>query len=312
MRDGLNRREFLVHSAAGVGTLGLASTGLASVLESQPPMAIVRWSGPAPASAKEQQQVATKLTEQVLEAMGGIRRFVKQGDVVWIKPNIAWDRTPEQGANTNPDVVATLVRLCLDAGAKRVKVGDNPCDLAPKTYVSTGIAEAAKKAGAEVLYLDRERFREVNIQGEWIKNIPIFPGILEADLVINVPIAKHHVLAKVTLCMKNYMGVVEKRNLFHQNIHTSLVDITRFMKPRLCVLDCTRLLLAHGPKGGRLEDVEAKWTMAASTDVLALEAFGAEMLRRKPEEIESIKKAVAAGLGTVDYRSLKPREIALS
>jgi len=312
MVDHWNRREFLAFSAAGVGTLGLAGTGLASLVQPQAQMAIVRWTGPVPASLSEEQKVAAKLTEQVLEALGGIRRFVKQGDVVWIKPNIAWDRTREQAANTNPDVVATLVRLCLDAGAKRVKVGDNPCDLAQKTYVTSGIAEAAKKAGAEIVYLDRERFREVQIKGERLKTIPIYPEIMEADLVINVPIAKHHRLATATLCMKNYMGVVEKRQLFHQDIPTSLADITRFMKPRLCILDCTRILLANGPKGGRLEDVEAKWTLAAGTDIVALDAFGAEMLRRKPAEIGSIKKGVEVGLGTMDYRSLKPKEITLS
>ncbi|MCS7306092.1 MAG: DUF362 domain-containing protein [Thermoguttaceae bacterium] len=312
MAEGLNRREFLAYSAAGAGVFGLASTGLASFLESQVQMAIVRWTGPAPVSLSEEQKVVSKLTEQVLEALGGIRRFVKQGDVVWIKPNIAWDRTREQAANTNPDLVATLVRLCLDAGAKRVKVGDNPCDLAQKTYLTSGIAEAAKKAGAQIVYLDRERFREVNIKGERIKTIPIYPEMMEADVLINVPIAKHHRLATATLCMKNYMGVIENRQLFHQDIPTSLADITRFMKPQFCILDCTRIMLANGPKGGRLEDVEAKWTIAAGTDIVALDAFGAEMLRRKPEEVGSIKKAVEVGLGTMDYRSLKPKEIALS
>jgi len=320
MDHGLNRREFLYRSAAGMGTLGftsmgLASGGLAALVESQAQsaqMAIARWTGPKPASLTEEQKAAAQLTEKVLEALGGMRRFVKPGDVVWIKPNIAWDRTRDQAANTHPDVVATLVRLCLDAGAKQVKVGDNPCDLAQKSYVTSGIAEAAKKAGAEVVYLDRERFREVNIKGERIKSIPIYPEMLEADIVINVPIAKHHRLATATLCMKNYMGVVEKRQLFHQDIPTSLADITRFMKPRLCILDCTRIMLANGPKGGRLEDVEAKWTMAAGTDIVALDAFGAEMLRRKPEEIGSIKKGAEVGLGTMDYRSLKPKEITLS
>ncbi|HPP53667.1 MAG TPA: DUF362 domain-containing protein [Thermoguttaceae bacterium] len=312
MERGLNRREFLAYSASGVGTLGVASTGLGSLLEAQAQMAIVRWTGAAPASPREEQKVASQLTEKVLEALGGMRRFVKQGDVVWIKPNMAWDRTREQAANTHPDVVATLVRLCLDAGAKRVKVGDNPCDLAQKTYAVSGIAEAAKKAGAEVVYLDRERFREVNIKGERLKTIPIYPEIMEADVVINVPIAKHHRLATATLCMKNYMGVVEKRQLFHQDIPTSLADITRFMKPPVCILDCTRILLDHGPKGGRLEDVETKWTIAAGTDIVALDAFGAEMLRRKPEEIGSVKKGAEFGLGVMDYRKLNPKEITLS
>jgi uncharacterized protein (DUF362 family) len=275
-------------------------------------MAITKWAGPAPQSPAEFAKIATQLTEQAVAALGGMSRFVKRGDVVWIKPNIGWDRTPELGANTNPDVVATLVRLCLDAGAKVVKVGDNPCDLAQKAYASSGIADAARKAGAQVIFLDRDRFREMDIKGERVKSIPVYPEIVESDVVINVPIAKHHVLATATLCMKNYMGVIENRRVFHQDIPTCLADITRFMRPTLCLLDCTRVMLAHGPKGGNIQDVAVRLTLAAGTDIVALDAFGAEMLGRKPTDIGSIVKGHQVGLGTMDYRSLQPKEITLS
>ncbi|MGB9689740.1 DUF362 domain-containing protein, partial [Thermogutta sp.] len=159
------RREFLWHSAVATGGLLLpAQSSWAAPSETK--MAITKWAGPAPQSPAEFAKIATQLTEQAVAALGGMSRFVKRGDVVWIKPNIGWDRTPELGANTNPDVVATLVRLCLDAGAKVVKVGDNPCDLAQKAYASSGIADAARKAGAQVIFLDRDRFREMDIKGE--------------------------------------------------------------------------------------------------------------------------------------------------
>jgi uncharacterized protein (DUF362 family) len=275
-------------------------------------MVITKWTGPSPQSPTEFAKIATQLTEQAVATLGGMSRFVKRGDVVWIKPNIGWDRTPELGANTNPDVVATLVRLCLDAGAKVVKVGDNPCDLPQKAYASSGIADAARKAGAQVVFLDRDRFREMDIKGERVKTIPVYPEIVESDVVINVPIAKHHVLATATLCMKNYMGVIENRRVFHQDIPTCLADITRFMRPSLCLLDCTRVMLAHGPKGGNIEDVAVRLTLAAGTDIVALDAFGAEMLGRKPSDIGSIVKGHQVGLGTMDYRSLQPKEITLS
>ncbi|MGB9688632.1 DUF362 domain-containing protein, partial [Thermogutta sp.] len=143
-------------------------------------------------------------------------------------------------------------------------------------------------------------------------SIPVYPEIVESDVVINVPIAKHHVLATATLCMKNYMGVIENRRVFHQDIPTCLADITRFMRPTLCLLDCTRVMLAHGPKGGNIQDVAVRLTLAAGTDIVALDAFGAEMLGRKPTDIGSIVKGHQVGLGTMDYRSLQPKEITLS
>jgi uncharacterized protein (DUF362 family) len=309
----LSRRDFVLRAAAA-GAGALAADKLFALQPAAKPadMTIARWTGPKELSPNEFQKAAVKATEQALAGLGGLSRFVHKGDVVWVKPNIGWDRTPEQGANTNPDVVATIIRLCFEAGAKTVKVGDNPCDVAQKTYVTSGIAAAAKAAGAEVLFLDPSRARDTAIGGERIKSIPIFPAIMETDLVINVPVAKHHRLAELTLCMKNYMGVIDKRNLFHQDIPTCLADLTRFLKPRICVLDCMRVLTAHGPKGGNLADVAAKMTVAAGVDIVAMDAFGAEIMGRKPQDVSSIVKGEKWGLGKVDYRSLALREISVS
>lgn len=309
-----SRREFLVRSAGGLAGVGLSWAWISGARGAAGPaeMAIAKWAGPKPASPQEIQQAAVKLTERAIAGVGGLKRFLGQGAVVWVKPNIAWDRTPEQAANTNPDVVATIVRMCFEAGAKRVKVGDHPCDKAPATYKNSGIADAVRALGAEVVLLDPSRFRNTRIGGERVKSIPVYPEILECDLVINVPVAKHHVLARATLCMKNYMGVIDKRSTFHQAIAESLVDLTRFLKPRLCVLDAVRILKAHGPKGGRLEDVEMPLAVAAGTDIVALDAWGAEVLGRTPEEIPSVVAAEKAGLGTAKYRSLKLQEAAVS
>jgi uncharacterized protein (DUF362 family) len=307
-----SRREFLLGSAAA-GLLAARPDLLwAQATAKSPDMTIARWSGAKPAAEAGMKNAAVKLTEQAVEALGGMQRFVSRGDVVWVKPNIAWDRTPEQAGNTNPDVVATIVRLCLAAGAKTVKVGDHPCDVAQRTYEASGIAAAAREAGAKVVFLDPTRFKEAKIGGEQVKTIPVYPEILESDLVINVPIVKHHRLAGLTLCMKNYMGVIDKRNTFHQAIAPCLADLTRYLKPRLCILDATRVLHANGPKGGRLEDVEAKLTLAAGVDIVALDAWGAEVVGKKPAEIGSIVKGQEYGLGTIDYRSLALRELAVS
>ncbi|MBN1852202.1 MAG: DUF362 domain-containing protein [Pirellulales bacterium] len=309
------RRDFIARStAAGMIALGAESlfAPSAQAAEKNADMAIAKWVDQRIPGGAELKPIAVELTEKAIEGIGGLNRFVTQGDIVWVKPNIGWDRTPELAANTNPDVVATLVRLCYEAGAKKVKVGDNPCDLAKKTYDSSGIAAAAESAGAEVVFLDRNRFRDMAIGGKRVKNIPIYPEILECDLVINVPIVKHHGLTNATMCMKNYMGVIENRRTFHQAIADCLVDLTRFMKPQVCVLDGIRILKNHGPKGGNSDDVELKATVAAGIDIVALDAWGAELMGLKPDGVQSTVQGDALGLGTMNYRALNLNEIGVS
>jgi uncharacterized protein (DUF362 family) len=304
----------LVRSAAGVSAAAAGPLSAFGAADQEKPadMAVARWTGNSELAAGELQKVATQLTEKALAGLGGLGRFVGRGDVVWVKPNIGWDRTPELAANCNPDVVATVVRLCFEAGAKVVKVGDNPCDMAAKTYVTSGIPAAVRPLGAQVVFLDRSRFREAAIGGERVKTLPIYPEIIDCDLVINIAVAKHHGLANATLCMKNYMGVMEKRNTFHQAMPVCVADLNRFMKPRIAILDAVRILKAHGPKGGNLADVLLKTTVAAGVDLVALDALGAEILGRKPTDIPTIVKGQEVGLGKIDYRSLALKEIAVS
>ena len=310
---GTTRREFLARSAAMAGalTLGPLAGGVAFGQAAQPVvMGIARWKGDSADDAIA--QLADSLTVKAMDSLGGMKRFVGNGDVVWIKPNIGWDKTPEAAANTNPDVVKTLVRLCLEAGAKKVKVGDNPCAPAEKSYRSSGIEAAAKAVGAEVLYLDTNRFRDTAINGERVKTIPIYPEIIECDLVINVPVLKHHGSTKVSICMKNYMGVINDRRVFHQDLPRCIRDLTAYMKPELVVLDAVRALTAHGPQGGNLSDVKRFNTIAAGTDIVAMDAFGCELLGHDPSQIGTVAVGHASGLGEIDYRKLNPVEVEVS
>jgi uncharacterized protein (DUF362 family) len=309
-----SRRDFLVRSAAGISAASagpLLAFGAADDQKAAD-MAIARWEGEGVPASGELAKVATQLTEKTIAGLGGLGRFVGKGAVVWVKPNIGWDRAPELAANTNPDVVATVVRLCFEAGAKTVKVGDNPCDLAAKSYASSGIADAVRPLGAQVVFLDRSRFRETAISGERVKSVMMHPDFLDCDLMINIAVAKHHGLANATLCMKNLMGVMDNRRPFHQAIPALLADLTRFMKPRIAILDAVRVLTAHGPRGGNPADVALKTTVAAGVDLVALDALGAEILGRKPADIATIVKGQEAGLGKMDYRSLALKEIAVS
>jgi len=306
-----SRRDFLKHTALASGGLaGLASVGSAVAQDAPAQMCIARWKGPVGEGPDAMKTVATKLTEQAVATVGGMGKFVKRGDVVWVKPNMAWDRAPEFAANTNPDVVATLVRLCLEAGAKEVKVGDFTCNEAKKSYPNSGIEAAAKAAGATVVYLDEGRFKDVELKGERLDKWPLYPEIIESDVVINCPIVKDHSIARATVCMKNYMGVIGgNRGQWHQALAECLCDITAFMKPPVCILDATRILTGNGPTGGNLDDVKIMNTVAAGTDIVALDAFGAELLGRKIDEVKSLAAGQARGLGKIDYRSLALREL---
>ena len=246
------------------------------------------------------------LVQRALADLGGISRFISHQDVVVLKPNIAWDRTPEQAANTNPDVVAEVVRQCWQAGAKRVIVTDVSCNESRRCFQRSGIQAAARAEGAEVILPDPELYREVDLGGVVLKSWPVFTPFLDADKIINLPIAKHHGLVGVTLGMKNWYGILGgQRNRLHQQIHQSLADLANFMLPTVTLMDCYRILVRNGPTGGNLEDVELKKTMVAGTDPVALDAYVAKAYwNLDPEHLPYLALAAARNLGTVDYDKL--------
>jgi uncharacterized protein (DUF362 family) len=246
------------------------------------------------------------LVQKALEELGGMGRFVGKQDVVVIKPNIAWDRTPEQAANTNPELVAEAVRQCWSAGARRVIVTDVSCNEARRCFHRSGIEAAARTAGAEVILPDPELFREVDLGGVVLKTWPVFTPFLEADKILNLPIAKHHMLTGATLGMKNWYGILGgQRNRLHQQIHQSLADLASFMLPTLTIMDCYRILLRNGPTGGNLEDVELKKTVVAGTDPVALDAYVAKAYwNLDPEHLPYLHMAAARGLGTIEFDKL--------
>lgn len=246
------------------------------------------------------------LVQRALEDLGGIRRFVSRQDVVVLKPNIAWDRTPEQAANTNPELVAEVVRQCWQAGAKRVIVTDVSCNEPRRCFHRSGIQAAARAEGAEVILPDPEMFREVDLGGVVLKTWPVFKPFLEADKIFNLPIAKHHGLTGVTLGMKNWYGILGgERNRLHQQIHQSLVDLANFMLPTLTLMDCYRVLLRNGPTGGNLEDVAVKKTLVAGTDPVAIDAYVAKAYwDLDAERLPYLHMAAARGLGTTDFAAM--------
>jgi len=254
-----------------------------------------------------------ELVQRALQELGGIRRFVSRTDVVIVKPNIAWDRTPEQAANTNPAVVEEVVRQCWEAGAKKVIVTDVSCNDPRRCFQRSGIADAARNAGAEVLLPELSKFKEVDLGGDVLQAWPVFQPFLEADKIINLPIAKHHSLTGATLGMKNWYGILGgQRHRLHQRIHESLVDLADFMRPTLTLMDAYRVLVRNGPTGGNLEDVLLKKTLVASTDPVALDAYVAKAYwDLNVSALPYLKMASERGLGTAEFDKLRTKVVKL-
>jgi uncharacterized protein (DUF362 family) len=253
------------------------------------------------------------LVRRALEELGGIRRFVARGDVVVVKPNIGWDRTPEQAANTNPNVVGEIVRLCLAAGAAKVVVTDVSCNEPRRCFARSGIAEAARAAGAQVVLPEESRFQETDLGGAVLTSWPVFEPFLSADKMINVPIAKHHGLTGATLGMKNWYGILGgQRGRLHQHINECLADLAAFMRPTLTIIDAYRVLLRNGPTGGNLEDVLLKKMLLAGTDPVALDAWAAKAYWNLDyHRLPYLKLAADRGLGTYEFEKVSTRAVAL-
>jgi uncharacterized protein (DUF362 family) len=252
------------------------------------------------------------ITMAAVAAIGGIERFVKGGDEVIIKPNICTDYYPyEYAATTNPEVVATLVRLCQGAGARRVRVMDKPFGGRPQSaYDKSGIAEAVAEAGGEMEVMNPNKFPMTPIpQGLDFKEWKVYQDILQADVVINVPIAKHHNLARLTLAGKNLLGVAATPNRFHANLGQRIADLVSLVRPTLTVVDAVRILMAHGPTGGNLDDVRLTNTIIASHDIVAADAYATTLFDLTGADIAYVRAAAEMGLGTLDLASIKIEEI---
>lgn len=304
------RREMLAHAALGLGLVG-GSIALGRALyrpagfDPSPPRSqrqvrdfrVPTAALPDVAVAKSSRDPAL-LTRRAIAALGGIQRFISRGDIVAIKPNIGWDRTPAQAANTNPAVVAEVVRLCLEAGAHRVVVTDASCNEARRSFQRSGIWQAAHAVGAEVILPAEHRFREMRLAGELLDQWPVYKPLIEADKLINVPIAKHHNLSSYTGAMKNWYGVLGgRRNRLHQNIHLSVADLATFMRPTLTVLDATRVLYRNGPQGGNLADARDLHQVIAGTDEVAIDTYGAGLIGVDPTRVGYLVLGQERGLG---------------
>jgi uncharacterized protein (DUF362 family) len=253
-----------------------------------------------------------ELVRRALAAIGGMGRFVHPGDDVIVKPNICVAyHSYEYAATTNPWVVAELVRLCLEAGARRVRVMDYPFGGTPeRAYTRSGIQEQVVAAGGEMEIMSFLKFISTDIpEGLDLRQCKIYDEVLNADVVINVPIAKHHNLARLTLGMKNLMGTIFNRPQMHQNLGQRLPDLTSRVRPELTVVDAVRMLMRNGPTGGSLDDVHKIDTVIVSPDIVAADSYAATLFELQPTDLSYVRAAADMGLGRSDLDNLRIEEL---
>ena len=249
-----------------------------------------------------------------IEELGGMRKFIKKGQTVVVKPNIGWDATPERGANTNPILVKRIIEHCFNAGAKQVFVFDNTCNEWTKCYTNSGIEKVVKDAGGTMITGASESYYQ-DVQLPWgksLKNVKVHELILKSDVFINVPVLKHHGGANITITMKNLMGVVWDRRFWHANdLHQCIADFAAYRKPDLNIVDAYRVMKRNGPRGVSVDDVVLMRSQIISTDMVAADAASCKLYGIEPQTVNHIKIAGEAGIGNINLESLNISRISV-
>ncbi|MDR0553648.1 MAG: DUF362 domain-containing protein [Treponema sp.] len=304
----MNRRDFLKKTVSlgfGAGLLllpkGLRSEAALAAQENYPDLVALKGGSPE------------AMFDRGIRLLGGMGRFVRNGQTVVIKPNMSWDLAPEYAANTSPGLVAAVIKHCKDAGARRVLVVDHSLDYWDSAGKNSGILSAATGAGA--VYAPAERqgyYHKVTFNGRRLKEAMVHEAILECDVFINVPVLKHHGGAGLTGSMKNLMGCVWDRQIYHRNgLQTCIADFLYAKKPTLNIVDAYRVITRNGPRGGNLADVAQLGSLIISPDIVAADTAASLLVGRKQGEVECVRLAAEAGFGQMDLSKLNISRVTL-
>ena len=305
----ITRRQFIKRATASVGlplfTSALPFYGSLAHGAEESDLVIAKDGSPS------------QLLKAAMAPLGGMSRFVKKGQRVVIKANIAWARTPDQACTNNPELFSAVIKMCYEAGAKRVAVWDHTCDNYQFTFARSGLKEAAQKAGADIFSgHGRNVYKQLDIpRGKKLKTAEFLRDVLEADVFINLPLPKQHFATELTLGLKNLMGIVWDMEQLHKiDLHQCIADINTIRKPDLVIMDAIRILTTNGPKGpGKTVDIGE---VIASTDIVAADAYAAPLFKHpktgkpfKPEEIRFVKNAYELGLGQIDLSKVRVKKV---
>jgi uncharacterized protein (DUF362 family) len=299
------KKTFSLAVAAGISSITKATPLLAAEKDgankNPPDLVAVRNSSP------------DKMFDKGIAALGGMKKFIRKGQTVVVKPNIAWIANPEGAADTNPILVKRIIEQCFDAGASRVYVFDHTCDDSNVTYNVSGIEKAAREANATVVQANKESyFQEVRVPGAHaLKQTKVHELILESDVFINVPILKHHGSARMTCALKNLMGVVWDRHYYHRtDLNRCIAEFPLYRKPDLTIVDAYNIL-TDGPRAKSLEHVINKKMQLISKDMIALDVAASKILGEEAGNITYIKIASDLGLGTSNLDEINIKRIDL-
>jgi len=255
---------------------------------------------------------------RMLAELGGISKFVKKGDRVVLKPNIGWDRTPEQAANTNPLLVGAMVKQCLSAGAKEVIVFDHTCNDWKKCYANSGIEAAVTAAGGKMVPgNDSSYYVDVDLPlGVKLNQAKVHKALIDCDVWFNIPILKHHGGAKMTCAMKNYLGLIwDRRKVHDTDLQACIADVNSWeKKPALHIVDAYRVLKANGPQGKTPDDVVTLKTLFASADPVAVDTAAGKFFNQVRsditlDDISHIGYGQKLGLGTMNIDAMNVKRI---
>ena len=321
-QSNIKRREFLARSAKAGASIA-AAVGIASwlvdmkgptgndetaVLAKLPDFSVTKKEGHSISIITGNDRIKT--ADKAIELLGGIERFVKQGDVVVIKPNVAFATPALLGATTHPDTITAVIRLCYDRGkAKKVIVLDNPINDPASCFEISGISKAAAAAGAEVVLPKDNLFDNITLEGgTLINDWPVLSRPLAgANKLIGIAPVKNHSRSGASMTMKNWYGLLGgRRNIFHQDINNIIAELAMLVKPTFVILDGMTTMMTNGPTGGSVSDLKKTNTMIAGTDSVAVDALGCSLLNLKPADLQYLSIAEKAGVGTIGYESIKP------
>ena len=318
--SGLNRRQFLdrlakagisITAACAAGFWFHDSKGPTLSKNDQSNLILPDFSidalGQKMSIVRGEDRVAT--LRMALKSLGGIEAFIKKGDRVLLKVNAAFASPAMLSATTHPAIITEMTKLCFRAGAASVVVTDNPINDPASCFSLTGIADAARSAGARVLLPRNDLFSPMTVKdAKLIRNWPVlYKPFTDITKVIGMAPLKDHHRSGASMIMKNWYGLLGgRRNIFHQDIHSIIMELAMMVKPSLVILDATTSMMTNGPTGGSLSDLKNTNTMIVSTDQVAADAFGASLLEKSLDELPFIGKAEAAGIGTADYHKLNP------
>ncbi len=314
------RRDFLKTGLALGATVSLLDLG--HVFAAEPaPASTAPATGPDAAAGPRPVLVAVRdgdrvaMLEKALESLGGIGAFVKPGQTVLIKPNIGWDASPERGANTHPTLVARLTELCFQAGAKSVSIFDNTCDQWQRCYENSGIEQAARAAGAKVVNgKDETLYRETPIPGGTVlKSAKIHQLVLDSDVFFNLPVLKHHGGAQMSSAMKNLMGCVWDRGVYHRtDLQQTIADFLTLRKPDLNIVDAYHPMVRNGPRGKSVEDCVEMKRLLVSADPVLIDAACTKLLGYTTDKVTHVKIGADMHLGTMDLAAAEVRSLKIA